>query len=96
MLSSKQRAYLRGKANRMDSILQVGKDRINEGVVEQADEALTARELIKGNVLDNSLMSAKEAAYELAEAVNADVVQVIGNKFVIYRRNPEEPIYNLP
>ncbi|AZR73273.1 RNA-binding protein [Anoxybacter fermentans] len=96
MLNSKQRAFLRGKANTMEPILQVGKGGISENVIQQADEALKARELIKGKVLKNSLLSAREAADQLAEACGAEVVQVIGNKFVLYRQNREEPIYILP
>ena len=84
-LTSKQRAQLRGLANSIDTILQVGKDGIGENLIKQADDALEARELIKGRVLENSLMSAREAAEALAEATRSQVVQVIGTKFVLYR-----------
>ena len=84
-LTSKQRAQLRGLANQIDTILQVGKDGIGENVVRQADDALEARELIKGRVLENSLLSARECAEELARATRSQVVQVIGTKFVLYR-----------
>ena len=84
-LTSKQRAQLRGLANSIDTILQVGKDGIGENLVRQADEALEARELIKGRVLENSLLTAREAAEELAVAARCEVVQVIGSKFVLYR-----------
>ena len=80
-LTSKQRAQLRGLANSIDTILIVGKD----GLVKQADDALEARELIKGKVLENSLMSAREAAEALAPLTRSEVVQVIGTKFVLYR-----------
>ncbi len=96
MLNSKQRAYLRSKANPMEPILQVGKGGIGDTLIKQVDDALTARELIKGKVLNNSDLVAKEAAGELARSCQADVVQVIGNKFVLYRANTEEPIYILP
>ena len=62
----------------------------------QADTALTARELIKCKVLDNSAYSSKEAANNIAEKCNADVVQVIGSKFVLYRPNPDKPVIVLP
>ena len=84
-LTSKQRAQLRGLANGIDTILIVGKDGIGGNLVKQADSALEARELIKGKVLENALMSAREAAEELAPLTRSDVVQVIGTKFVLYR-----------
>lgn len=85
-MTSKERAYLRGLANRVPSLYQVGKDGVTENVIKQIDDALAARELIKGNVLENALMSAREVAEELAAATGSQVVQVIGNRFVLYRR----------
>ncbi len=85
-MTSKERAKLRGLANRVPSLYQVGKDGISENMVKQIDDALTARELIKGNVLENSMLSAREAAEELATKTASQVVQVIGNKFILYRR----------
>ncbi len=85
-MTSKERAKLRGLANRVPSLYQVGKDGISENMIKQIDDALNARELIKGNVLENSMMSAREAAEELAAKTSSQVVQVIGNKFVLYRR----------
>ena len=84
-LTSKQRAQLRGLANGIDTILIVGKDGIGDNLVKQADDALEARELIKGKVLENSMLSAREGAEELARATRSQVVQVIGTKFVLYR-----------
>ena len=84
-LTSKQRAQLRGLANGIDTILHIGKDGIGDNLIAQANDALEARELIKGKVLENSLMTAREAAEALAVAVRAEVVQVIGTKFVLYR-----------
>ena len=84
-LTSKQRAQLRGLANSIDTILIVGKDGIGDNLVKQANDALEARELIKGKVLDNSLMSAHEAAEELAPLTRSEIVQVIGTKFVLFR-----------
>ena len=84
-LTSKQRAQLRGLANSIDTILHVGKDGLGDNLVKQADDALEARELIKGRVLENSLLTAREAAEELAVAARCEVVQVIGSKFVLYR-----------
>lgn len=96
MLTSKQRAYLRGQANSIDTILILGKSGAVDTVITQADTALTARELIKGKVLENCGLSSKEAANIIAEKTNSDVVQVIGSKFVLYRRNDDEPIFRLP
>ena len=91
MLTSKQRAQLRGLAAGADTILHVGKGGITENLVRQADDALKARELIKGRVLENSLLTAREAADALAEATGSEGVQVIGSKYVLYRRDPREP-----
>ena len=84
-LTSKQRAQLRSLANSIDTIVHVGKDGLGENLVKQADDALEARELIKGKVLENSMLTAREAAEELAVATRSEVVQVIGTKFVLYR-----------
>ncbi len=96
MLTSKQRSYLRSLANTMPSLFQVGKGGVGETVCRQFDEVLEVRELIKGNVLNNSLYTAREAAEEIAAAIGADVVSVIGNRFVLYRRSKENPVLVLP
>ena len=95
MLTSKQRAVLRGMANSMDTIFQVGKGGISDTLVAQTDDALRARELIKLRVLENSGYTAREAAEQLAEQTGSEVVQVIGSKFVLYRRNPKKPVIDL-
>jgi len=91
MITSKQRAKLRSVANTYDTIFQVGKAGISAETITQINEALTARELIKLRVLKSSPLTAAEAAQELAEKTHAEVVQVIGGRFVLYRRNPKEP-----
>ena len=80
MLTSKQRAYLRGLGNPLDTILMVGKGGMNGQIIKQADDALTARELIKGTVLQNSPMTARDAIAALCEGTNAEPVQCIGNR----------------
>ena len=91
-MTSKQRAQLRGLANGIDTILQIGKDGIGDNLVKQADGALEARELIKGKVLENNLeYDARTAAEELAKATRSEVVQVIGTKFVLYRESHSKP-----
>ena len=90
-LTSKQRAQLRGLAMTEDTIIQIGKGGITENTVTQVKDALTARELIKGRVLESSLLTAREAADALAEPCAAETVQTIGSKFVLYKRNAKEP-----
>ena len=87
MITSKQRAYLRGLSNNYDTIFQVGKGGITENMTEQIGNALEARELIKRRVLDNSEYGAREAAEIIAEKVGADVVSVVGSRFVLYRES---------
>ncbi len=96
MLNSKQRSYLRSLAHSMPTLFQVGKGGVGESVNRQFDEVLEARELVKGNVLRNADCSAREAAEAIAEATGADVVSVIGNRFVLYRRSQENPTLVLP
>ena len=97
MLTSKQRAYLRSLAVNEDTILMIGKGGIDGDVIKQASDAIFKRELIKGKVLvETSPISPREAAEELAECINCDVVQVIGSKFVLYKRHPKEPKIVLP
>ena len=94
MLTSKQRAKLRGKASTEDTILQLGKGGITENFVKSVDLALEARELIKFRVLESALVSAKEVAYEVAEKTRSEVVTVIGSKVVLYRQG-EDNIYEI-
>jgi RNA-binding protein len=90
-LTSKQRAQLRGLAAKEDTILFIGKNGITENTIAEAEKALEARELIKGKVLDSALLSAREACDALAEGCRAEPVQVIGSKFVLYRRRRKDP-----
>lgn len=92
MLDSKKRAYLRKLANPIDTLFQVGRGGVTENMVKQLSDALEARELVKMRVLENSLLTAREAAEELAEAVGGDVVQVIGSRFSIYRPSTTLPV----
>ena len=94
-LTSKQRAQLRGLAAAEDTIIQVGKSGINDNLISSVSSALKARELVKGKVLENSMLTAREACDALAEACRAESVQVIGTKFVLYKRNEEKPIIEL-
>ena len=85
MLTSKERADLRAQANAIDTTLMVGKDGVTENVVAEADRLLTARELVKGKVLETALMSAREVSDEICAATGADGISCVGSKFVIYR-----------
>lgn len=96
MLNSKQRSYLRSLGNTIEPIVLIGKEGISEGIINQVNEALEARELLKASVLKNSLLDAKEACNEICTATGADPVQVIGNKFIIYRKSKEKPSIQLP
>lgn len=89
MLNSRQRAQLRGIANGLDTIFQVGKGGLNEQLYTQVAQALEARELIKLRVLETAPVTARQAADEISVAVGADVVQVIGSKFVLYKESAE-------
>lgn len=90
-ITSKQRAQLRGLAMQQDTIIQVGKGGVTEAVIDSVSTALKARELVKGRVLENSMLTAREACDALAQACRAEQVQVIGTKFVLYKRNEKEP-----
>ena len=96
MITSKQSAFLRSMANTMETILIVGKGGITAEVVKQADDALTAREIFKGKVLETAEDNAREVAVKLAEQTQSEIVQVIGTKFVLYRKNNKNPKINLP
>ena len=85
MLTSKERSELRAQANAIETTLMVGKDGVTENVIAEADRLLTARELVKGKVLETALMTAREVSDEICEATGADGVSCVGSKFVIYR-----------
>ncbi len=95
-MTSKQRAYLRGLANTLEPIVHAGKGGISDALIKQADDALTAREIIKGKVLETAPGTAREMAEEIAAAVNAQVVQVIGRTFVLFRQKEKDSQIRLP
>ncbi len=90
MLTSKQRAYLRGMANGLDPIFQIGKGGISDEMINQLAGALELRELIKVRILETAMLDTKETANEVAARLKADPVQAIGSKFVIYKRANKE------
>ena len=85
MLTSKERAQLRAQANTLETTLMVGKDGVTDAVIAEADNQLNARELVKGKVLENAMLSPREVSDAICEAIGADGVACIGTKFVIYR-----------
>ena len=87
MLNSRQRAQLRGMANEMETILQVGKGGITENTIKQVKDALEARELIKLRILETCPTTVRETADELALKTDSDVVQVIGYRFILYKES---------
>lgn len=95
-LTSKQRAYLRSLANTLEPIVHAGKSGISDAMIKQADDALAAREIIKGKVLETAPQSARETAETIAAAVGAQVVQVVGRTFVLFRQKPKESQITLP
>jgi RNA-binding protein len=96
MLTSKQRSFLRSMANTYEPLVQIGKGSLTAPVATAVSEALEARELIKVRVLKNNDDDIRTLAAELAQQVGADVVQVIGRNFVLYRRRKEKPVIELP
>ncbi len=94
-LSSKNRAKLRSMANGLPVVLYIGKDGVTDATIKEVYDLLNARELIKCSVQQNAPLSAKEACLMLCEKQNAKPVQVIGSKFVIYRRRDKDPLIEL-
>lgn len=91
MINSKQRALLRSLAAGEDTIIIVGKGGITSSLIDSVSDALAARELVKGKVLESSMLTAREACDALCAACGADGVQAIGNKFVLFKRNEKHP-----
>lgn len=96
MITSKQRAYLRSLANNLPAIFQIGKGGINENMIQQIDNTLERRELIKVHVLENSLLDAYPVCNEIAQKVGAEPVSVVGSKFVLYRESEKYKTIVLP
>lgn len=96
MLTSKQRSYLRSLANGIEPIFQVGKGGVGENMIKQFNDALEARELVKASVLKNSLADTRQICEEVASLAGAEIVQVIGNKFVLYKESKDDKVIVLP
>ncbi|MFA6807908.1 MAG: ribosome assembly RNA-binding protein YhbY [Eubacteriales bacterium] len=96
MLTGKQKRFLRARGNELEPILMIGKDEISENVIKQASDALEARELIKGRVLQNCSDTPYNIAFQLNETLKAELVQVIGRNFLLFRVSKEKPVIQLP
>jgi len=96
MINGKQRSYLRGLANNVPPIFQVGKGGVSDNMIKQFDDALEARELIKASVLKNSTEETRNICEEIARRTNSEIVQVIGSKFVLYKESKENKAIELP
>lgn len=91
-LIGKQIRQLRSLAHHLDPVVTIGKSGIVQGTIEQTDASLEAHELIKCNVLESSGLTARDAANQLAELTHADIVQVIGRKFTLYRETSRDDV----
>ncbi|GGN97089.1 ribosome assembly RNA-binding protein YhbY [Saccharibacillus kuerlensis] len=96
MLTGKQKRYLRSQAHHLDAIFQIGKGGLNEQLVRHINEAIELRELLKVSVLNNCLEEPKELGIELAEAAEAELVQVIGRTIILYKESREHKQIELP
>ena len=96
MITSKQRAYLRGLANDLTAIMQIGKGGVTENMLKTFSDALEARELIKLHVLENSGYTPREMLDAIAEALDAEPVSATGRKIVLYRASEKKPMIELP
>ncbi|MDO4437423.1 MAG: ribosome assembly RNA-binding protein YhbY [Coriobacteriaceae bacterium] len=94
-LTGKQVRQLRALAHHLNPVVNIGKADVTDALARQAEEALEAHELIKCSVQDGSLLSCREAAEQLAERVNAEVVQVIGHRFALYRKSSRKGIKHI-
>lgn len=95
MLTSKERATLRGIASTQETIGQIGKDGLTDTIIKEVDLALRARELVKYRVLESCELTAREVADTLQKKTNSNVVQVVGSRFVLYKKNPKKPVVKL-
>ena len=96
MINSKQRSYLRSLANTMTPIFQVGKNGIEQNLLNQIDDVLEVRELIKISVRNNSGLGMREVSDVICEALHCDGVQIIDKRLVLYRKSNEKPRIELP
>lgn len=92
MINHKQKAKLRAIGNDVNTSLQIGKNGITPEVIKQASHILAAHEIMKAHILKTALLTPKEAAYKLCEALDAQIIQIIGNRFILYKPNKKKPV----
>lgn len=90
MITSKQRAYLRKISHTIEPIFQIGKDGVTDALAAALDEALEKREILKVHILETALLDTRETCDDIAKRLNAEPVQAIGSKFIIYRQARDE------
>ena len=95
-MTSKQRAYLRGVANTIDPIFQIGKNGLTDVLIQQLDDALEARELIKITILETAPENVKDLGNKISERTNSIFVQAVGNKITLFRQKKKNSKINLP
>ena len=95
-MTSKQRAYLMSLASNLSPIFQIGKSSLTPEITEAIAESFHNKELIKIAVLKNCFDDPKELAQIVAERTHSQVVQVIGKKIVLYKKNKDKPKIELP
>lgn len=96
MINGKQRAYLKSLAMELDATVYIGKNDLTEATIQEMDRYLEAHELVKVKIQEGSELTPKDAANEAAKQLNAEFVQAIGRKFVLYRRSKDNPVIFLP
>lgn len=96
MITGKQRSYLKKLAHDLDPIVFIGKNDLTENIIKEIDSLLELRELVKVKIQEGSLLDAKDTANEVADMLEAEFVQAIGRKFVLYRRAKDDPQIVLP
>jgi len=96
LLTGKQKRFLRAKAHHLQAIFQVGKDGVNDNMIKQLIDVLEKRELIKVSILQNCLEDKETVATQIREQTGAEIVQIIGNQIVFYKRSTENPMIELP
>lgn len=90
MITTKQRAYLRKEAHTLEPIFQIGKDGVTDAILDALDKALEKREILKVHILETALLDTRETCDSIAKKLNAEPIQAIGNKFIIYRQAENE------
>ena len=90
MVTGKQRAFLRKEGHTLKPVMQIGREGVSDSVIAAVDEALEKRELIKLSILENAMLDTRDTCDDIAKRLNAEPIQAIGNKFILYRESRNE------